>query len=316
MEAERGEGGRGEDLLVTTSRISLRVMKTVLLALKVIALTIILFILFAVAAGIVGLQQDPSQTEPAAAARGAGMLLLVCLIEAAILSYLVLRSRWTGWRLVAALFVVFYGVTTFMTQIESAAFITRLPAGTLPRLFIMGAIIAAPFSVAAVAILGKWRAASAGVEATDRLVMPWSEWAWRLAVIAAAYVVLYFTFGYFIAWQSAEVRAYYGAGDPAGFFAQMGSVVRDTPWLVPFQAFRALCWAGIALPVIAMMKGGWRETAVALAVVFGVLMNAQILLPNPYMPEAVRMAHLVETASSNFLFGLLVGWLLRGRATS
>jgi len=24
----------------------------------------------------------------------------------------------------------------------------------------------------------------------------------------------------------------------------------------------------------------------------------------------VRMAHLIETASSNFIFGLLVGWLL------
>jgi hypothetical protein len=31
------------------------------------------------------------------------------------------------------------------------------------------------------------------------------------------------------------------------------------------------------------------------------------------MPESVRMAHLAETASSNFLFGALVGWLLRVR---
>jgi hypothetical protein len=31
------------------------------------------------------------------------------------------------------------------------------------------------------------------------------------------------------------------------------------------------------------------------------------------MPEAVRIAHLVETASSNFIFGLLVGGLLAPR---
>jgi hypothetical protein len=28
------------------------------------------------------------------------------------------------------------------------------------------------------------------------------------------------------------------------------------------------------------------------------------------MPEQVRMAHLVETASSNFIFGVFIGWLL------
>jgi hypothetical protein len=42
-------------------------------------------------------------------------------------------------------------------------------------------------------------------------------------------------------------------------------------------------------------------------------MNAPLLLPNPYMPEPVRMAHLVETASSNFVFGALIGFLLTKR---
>ena len=32
-----------------------------------------------------------------------------------------------------------------------------------------------------------------------------------------------------------------------------------------------------------------------------------LLAPNPYMPESVRMSHLVETASSNFVFGCIVG---------
>ena len=38
------------------------------------------------------------------------------------------------------------------------------------------------------------------------------------------------------------------------------------------------------------------------------------MLPdNPYMPPDVRLAHGIETSSSNFLFGLLVGWLLRAK---
>ena len=38
--------------------------------------------------------------------------------------------------------------------------------------------------------------------------------------------------------------------------------------------------------------------------------SSPLLLPNPFMPEAVARVHLVETATSNFLFGWLVGWLL------
>jgi hypothetical protein len=38
-----------------------------------------------------------------------------------------------------------------------------------------------------------------------------------------------------------------------------------------------------------------------------------LLLPNPLMPREVRMAHLLETASSNFLFGWLTVLVLLWR---
>src|SRR5712671_6559682 len=168
--------------------------------LRVIALTIILFICFGVAAGVVGLAGN-SQTSGQPRA-GALPLLIVCFLETAVMTYLILRSRWTGWRLAAAVFFVFYGVTTFMPQIESAVFLTRLPPGMLPRLFLMGALIAAPFSVLAVLILGKRKAETVDLELDSRLVMPAGEWAWKLVVIALAYVILYFTLGYFVAWRN------------------------------------------------------------------------------------------------------------------
>jgi len=284
-------------------------MKTAaFVVLRVIALTIILFICFGVAASVVGLAGD-SQTSGQAAS-GALPLLAVCFLETAVMTYLILRSRWTGWRLIATVFFVFYGVTTFMPQIESAVFLTHLPPGMLPRLFLMGALIAAPFSVLAVLILGKRKAETVDTEPDSRLVMPASEWAWKLAVIALAYLILYFTFGYFVAWRQPAVQEYYGGTDPGSFAAQMRTVLRDTPWLVPFQIVRAMLWVVLALPVIRMLKGQRTETALAVGLLFAVVMNAQLLLPNPYMPEPVRMAHLVETASSNLIFGVFVGWLL------
>lgn len=278
-----------------------------MLPLKVVGLTVTLFICYAIAAPILGPQPGPAT--PQEAAQGAMALLVVCLLDAIVMSYLIARSRWSGWRLMAAIGLIFYGVTTFMSQIESAVFLTKLPAGMVPRLFVMGLAIAAPFAVVAVLILGRVKGDSSALP-SPRLVMPPAEWVWKLASIAVVYVTLYFTFGYFIAWQSPDVRAYYGGTNNGGFLTQMASVVRDTPWLVPFQLLRGLLWAAIALPVVRMMRGSWQETALSLGALFAVVMNAQLLLPNPYMPEAVRMAHMLETASSNFIFGCFVGWLL------
>lgn len=237
-------------------------------------------------------------------------LLAVCFLDTLVLTYIILRSRWSGWRLIATVFFVFYGVMTFIAQIESAIF-HILPSGVLPRLFLMGVLVTAPFSLLAVFILGKGKAEpTASNEPNSRLIMPVKEWAWKLAVIAIAYMFLYSTFGYFIAWKNPAVQAYYGGIDEGSFFAHMKVVFTTAPWLEPFQALRGVLWALLALPVIRMMKGSWQETAIAVGLLFSVLMNSQLLLPTPFMPEAVRMTHLLETASYNFIFGFFIVWLL------
>jgi uncharacterized membrane protein YgcG len=196
-----------------------------------------------------------------------------------------------------------------MPHIETAYFLTRLPPGMLPRIVLAGAITAALFSALAVLVLGK-RRHNAPEEDNSHLNMSFSEWVWKLTVIAIAYVILYFTFGYFIAWKSPAVRAYYGGSDPGSFLLQMMSVLRGTPWLLPLQVVRAMLWTALAVLVIRMMKGRFWEVGLGVALLFAVVMNTQLLIPNPFMPAEVRMAHLVETASSNFLFGWLVVWVL------
>ena len=285
-------------------------------AIRLAALAALYFICFAaVSAALLPLPSDETHA-PAEAGASLAALWAVSLLNTAVLAYVILRSRLTGWRLVLTVFLILYGVTTVMPQIETAFFVTRLPPGMLPRLFLAGAVIAALFSPAAVLLLGKRRADRTGDESPPRLKMSAGEWFGKLSLIVIAYVVIYFTFGYFIAWKSAAVRAYYGGSDPGSFPAQMRTVVRDTPLLLPLQAVRAILWAAIAVLVIRMMKGRWWEAGLAVALLFSVLMNAQLLLPNPLMPEEVRMVHLLETASSNFLFGWLTVLILRGRRPS
>ena len=293
-------------------RHQMQVMKTVVVVIRFLALTVVYFICFAVVSGVL-LQPSSEKADPAQAGAALAALLAISLLNTLVLSYVILRSRWAGWKLMITIFLVLYGVTTVMTQIETAFFVTSLPPGMLPRLFLSGAIIAALFSVAAVLILGKTKSNPTESSKHPRLNMTMGQWAGRLSLIVITYWIIYFTFGYFIAWKSQAVREYYGGADPGSFLAQMSSVLHDTPLLLPLQAVRAVLWTALAVPVILMMKGEWWETGLAVALLFAVVMNSQLLLPNPLMPQEVRMVHLLETATSNFLFGWLIVLILRGR---
>jgi hypothetical protein len=242
-------------------------------------------------------------------------LLLVTGLNTAVMSWLILRSRLNGWSVVGPLVLLFYGVQTFMPQVESLIFqanpgyASHLPAAVIPRLFLAGLLHAVSWIPMAVRILGRWQAASSS-DQRGGPALP-AGWTWKLPLAALAYVAVYFTFGYYVAWQSPALTAYYRGSDPGSFWAQIGNVLHDTPWLPAAQVLRGLLWVALALLVLRTIRGSALEKALATGALFAVIMTSGLLLPNPYMPFEVRMVHLAETASSNFLFGALLVWLLR-----
>jgi len=279
-----------------------------ILILKFLALVILYFILFAVISATIlpRLQQSPSDYEPLSALSA---LLLMSVLNAALLTYITLRSRWSGCQLIVTLAVVFFGVATVMPQIETAVFVRTLPPGFLSRLFLAGFLFPFLYAPLLVLLAGNRRQS----EFTDpKVKVNSSESIIKITIAAFIYVVLYLTFGYFIAWQSPALRAYYGGGNSNGFLTQLNETWRATPWLFPFQFLRGLLWSLLALPVIRMLRGQRLEKAVVVGLLFAIV-TSQLLLPNPLMPYEVRMRHLVETASSNFLFGCIVVWLLNSK---
>jgi fumarate reductase subunit D len=282
------------------------------IAARFLALAILYFVCFIVVSGAL-LSTAPEQSARAEASTTLLRLFVVSLINTAVWTYIILRSRWAGWKLVLAVFIVFYGVSTVMSQIETAYFITRLPPGMLPRLFLAGAIMAAVFAPLAVLILGKFTSQASETSKHSRLEMSVGVWIAKLSLIVVAYLLIYFTFGYFIAWRNAALRDYYGGTDSGSFIAHIASLLRNEPLLFLLQAVRALLWTTLAVPIIKMLKGEWWESGLAVALLFGVFMNSVLLLPNPLMPAEVRMVHLVETATSNFLFGWLIVMILRAK---
>ena len=292
-------------------------MSVIRVAGRLMAATIAYLVCFAIVYALVMPRLD---TPPGDSAGAGAAVLLVAALNTAALSWLVFRSWERGWRLIATLALVFFGVQTFLPQLESVIFQTNsgyahhLPAALVPRIVLAGLLHAMLWAPAAVVLLGRWKAETS--PAARESLFPWSPRAWALKLAAASglYVVLYFTFGYFVAWRTPAVTSYYEGTDPGSFWLQMRSVLSDTPWLPLAQALRGLLWAGVALAVIRTMKAPRFEMALCIGTLFAVVMGTGLLLPNPFMPHDVRMAHLAETASSNFIFGIALGWVFRDGA--
>lgn len=282
-----------------------------------IALTVVLFLAFPVAAALSGLSRAAPPVPPAASAPvaadalpAAATLFLFCALVAAVFTWMVLRSRLRGWRLAAAVAFAYFGLGTLLPQVESVVFLSgRLPPGFVGRLFVMGAIVACLFALGSVAILGRLEAPRAPEAIAGPAEARRFEWAWKVAVLAVAYVAVYFLAGYFIAFRNPEVLAYYADTDPGSFSAQIAKVWASAPWLFAFQALRGALWVAFVVPVIRSFQGRPLELPFLIGCLYGVW-SVMLLLPNPYMPPSVRMTHLVETLPSNFVFGWLVGVLL------
>jgi fatty acid desaturase len=160
--------------------------------------------------------------------------------------------------------------------------------------------------------MGRLRAPENESVEPEIVPMPLKEWLWKLGVIYIAYLVLYYLAGYFIAWQNPEVRAFYGSpGEPLPFFQQMANIFINDPWLTPYQLVRTLIWVAGAYIVIRGSRFSRWETALIVGLMLSVPQNIGHLIPNVMIPlNSVRMSHMIETASSTFIFGVIVAWLL------
>jgi hypothetical protein len=280
---------------------------------RFIGLYVLFIVLF-----IIGTLPLASVIPPAAASEPGlmsptGGLLIVAFAHGLVIAALILTSRWNGWRLAASLALAYYGAVTFLTQIETWYFLSSLTVDpqVLLRLFGMGIPTAFLFIPLAVWILGKGRPArDAPPERTRGMSI--DQWIGKLAALVLVYIALYWGAGYFVAWQNPELRAFYGQpGEALPFFTHTLNTLRQDPLLFPFQALRALLWVLCALPVIYGSRVNAWWTALLVGLLFSVPQNVGHVLANPLMPVAsVRLTHMIETASSTFVFGLIVVWLL------
>ena len=246
-------------------------------------------------------------------------LLIYAFTHVSVILLLILTSRWKGIKLAAALSFSYYGAVTFLTQIETWYFLSSLTVSKelLIQLFLMGLPVAFLFIPVAVWVAGFTRIGSNGRRKFMQSI-PVRQWIWKLAAISITYVILYWLAGYFIAWQNPDLRAFYGSpGEITPFLEHTVNTFRDDPGLFAFQLLRGLLWTFCAIPIIRGSGINVYWTAILIGLFLSVPQNVGHLLSNPLIPDAgVRMSHMVETASSTFLFGLIIVWLLHRKHRS
>jgi hypothetical protein len=292
------------------SRMS-RVRQISWLLLRLALAFIAMLMAYMVSTRVIG--QTSTTLTPEETSRAGKAFILVSLIDALVLSFLILRSPWYGLKLVGTVALVHFGVETFMAQIETLYFNSALQMETpmLVGIVAAGALRALVFAPLAVLILGKM-VKPGQPQAKRRAVVP-SGWIKRFAALALFYVVIYFSFGYFVAWQWEETRLYYtGTAAIKPVFTHFWDLFfKEDPIIVPFQLLRGALWTLLATVIVRMMRARRWEAALAVALTFAVLLALPLgLFPNPYMPPMVARSHFLEISSSMLLFGGVAGWVL------
>jgi hypothetical protein len=274
------------------------------LALKLVLLFFIYSILFILPAILIPLgvqMEDQSKYNTL-------MIFLLLVSQLLTLVYLVRRLDLSGMKLFLAVVMVFWGLQTFMTQLETWYFREAMPEITdqeLVNLFLRPLITTVLFVPVAMWVLARWKALPGASQGHSPIAMTWKE----LLALSLSYVVIYFLFGYLVAWRFEEVRVFYsGSPEDAGFIGQMKFTLQGRPFIFLFQLLRGFLWIVMGLPVLLYLRGDKNEKIVACVILYSVA-ALQLIVDNPFMPQQVRIAHLLEVGSSNALFGWLIGWV-------
>lgn len=238
-----------------------------------------------------------------------GLLLAMLLLEIGVLLWA--HRQLTGSRLQRFLTILslLFGIQFVMSQIEAWAFQSAVGMSSKEMLqTVVGGFLFALLVSALLVFTRKWKVPldSGGplIQLTAVKV---------LLLVVVVYPLLYWLAGYFIAWQFQAIRHYYtGAASNEGMVAGFLGFFKDGLYFL--QVGRGFLWFLLAWPFLFYFRGNRLQGALLLGALFSVLHCAQLLLPNPYMPEEIRYPHLLETASSTFIWGFVVAWVLLGKS--
>ena len=235
-------------------------------------------------------------TEPTGMVDSLVLPFVSAFLLAAALAYPISRSRLSGWSLFRVVFLAVFGLMTVLTLVEAALFLT-MSVGELAKEFVKSTLTSATLAWLTVTLYSKVETSPQMVERGPNPPSR-SSWIRRWVGVSLLYVVLYITAGLLIL---PLIREWYET---------QGTLEPDPAFFFPFQIARGALFVACVLPLLRSMRASrWQAslaTAFMIPLVHGV---ASLLTPNAFMPDHVRHAHMLEIGWSNFVLGLVIGFL-------
>ncbi len=225
------------------------------------------------------------------------------------ITFIVKHSRWKASRLIPALMFSLFFVYSFMAQIETFFFSSAFHILTKTDIFLImianGVIIFAGVPLA-VKLFGKERRAEIEKRDKNLPAFSFSELMIKLSLIGVSYMIIYFVFGYYVAWQVKDLRIFYsGHPEDNGFISTLANNFHQNPVIYPFQFVRGVLFGLFVLPLAGMFKERHGVLLISLILVF-LSLGISLIIPNFLFPDTVRWAHFAEMISSMFVFAIIV----------
>jgi hypothetical protein len=238
--------------------------------------------------------------------------LFNAVVNAVILVWVARRSSFKGLAMIGQLLTLSFGVQVFMTQIETAYFLSAFPLlrdnFQVYNLIWRGLLTSLFFSVLVALICGGFSRKprpQANFTVTSSNAVKQGAW------LALVYLILYMLAGYFVAWQVRELRLFYGGpAELNGFFEQWASTAMVKPEFPVFQYFRGILWILCLVPLFMGFSGRRLELVILSGLALALLPTAQLAFANPLMPAAVSLGHFWEVSVSTGIFGALCAWFI------
>ena len=255
---------------------------------------------------------DPNTFNANQALRPLPWIFITAFLQTLIVTWYANRTQLSGKKLGFVVFVVIFGVQFFMSQIETLYFLGSIQ---MPLQLIFGQILAGVgVGLLAALLSARYKNKLDKLQGSTEdgfNTLPRNVVIRRFTILAFVYTLIYYLFGYFVAWQFPALREYYsGSTEIIPFIPHMQGQFTGEPQLMLFQFFRGYLWAGIAyMAAMNLPNAKHWERILIVGLVMSIGLAFPILVPQPYMPAPVRLGHFPELLSSNFVFGVIAAWI-------
>ena len=216
-------------------------------------------------------------------------------LVALLLGYYIYNSTLTGLKLIVSVFLIYFLIGHLNILIEAYIFNVTDREQTLFEI-VKGFLATAIFCPLYVFLLRK-HSVPIPINFAPRSFF---GWLWRIFVGNFLYLVFYISAGLILSISLPEMMDFYEDKIPPI------DVMINTQLLL-----RGFIFVGVAILIVRTLNSTLLKKAIFVGLVFAILGGiAPLIQPNDLMPLYIRVGHSFEVGSSNFIYGLVLAYLL------